>query len=529
MKRTSLNIDDLKEWQAVLSVAFLISIIYLALIRVDSFPDIMEGRNLVAARECIVDGHWLLTTMNGVPRVRKPPLPTWAAALSMTAANDPNSIFAGRVPSVIMISLAGVFLYLLSRQWFEKSWSAFTAIIMASSGIMLDVGRRATWDIFSFSFAIGGLWTLSIAMKGERKGFIWPLGSALLWGLSFLSKGPVSFYTILLPYLLALIITNGFRNIRWHTVAIVLIISTAIGASWWLYIHSVYPDALRVLGEEADAWGSRHVRSVFFYLPFPIFIFPWTSSFIGAVSIPFVKKGEERKRMLFFLLWCAIAILLLTLIPEKKERYAISAILPASLAVSLFWQSIKDKRISGIPYYSYAFQKVQTAILSFAGAAIITYFVITGRSLFLLLLAPPLIAIGVKIIKEKISDTAFTMIILANIILIVAGSTIISGYLDKNFDLKGAAYVGKFTDGMELYLYKRNEKLSWNIRRTHKIINRDQTPDELPTFILVEDIHFEDFNKWCASKNFNCREAYRFRYGLSGQWCMLYDIDRDRR
>ncbi len=523
MPKFSLNIDDLKEWQAVLSVAFLISIIYLALIRVDNHPDIMEARNLVAARECIVDGHWLLTTMNGAPRVRKPPLPTWAAALSMTASGDANDIFSGRLPSVAMISLAGVFLYLLSRQWLKKSGSAFAAIVMATSGIILDVGRRASWDIFSFSFAVGGLWMFSGAMKGERKSLLWPLGSAVLWGLSFLSKGPVSFYTILLPYLLALAITKEHRGLHWRSVPVILIISTAIGASWWLYIYSLYPDAFRIAGEEVDAWGSRHVRSVFFYLPFPIFIFPWTSSFIGAISIPFVEKGEERKRMLFFLLWCAVAILLLTLIPEKKERYSISAILPASLAASFFWQSIKDKGISGIPYYSYVFQKVQTAVLSFAGAAAATYFAITGRSLLLLLFAPLLIVIGVKVLRERAPNTG---VILATIITIVAGSAIVRVYLDKNFDLKGAAYVRELTDGMELYLYKRNEKLSWGVGRIHKLVNKGNPPEDLPTFVLVEEIHLKDFQGWSASKGLSFREAYRFRYGSSGQWFMLYDLDR---
>lgn len=529
MMTSSKAINELREWHVIASIAILISILYLVLIRIDNFPDIMEARNLVTARECIVDGHWLLTTMNGVPRVRKPPLPTWAAALSMMAADDSNSIFAGRLPSVAMISLAGVFLYLLSREWFDKSGSAFTAMIMVTSEIILEVGRRATWDIFAFSFAVGGVWMLSVAMRGERKGFIWPLGSAVLWGLSFLSKGPVSFYTILLPYLLSLIITNGFRKIRWSVISIILIISTAIGTSWWLYIHSVYPDTLRILGEETDAWGSRHVRSIFLYLPFPIFIFPWTCSFIGAVSMVFAEENEDRKRMVFFLLWCAITILLLSLIPEKKERYSIPAVLPASLSISLFWQSIKDKVISGIPYYSYAFQKVQAVILSFAVAAFTIYFAIAGRFSLISFFALPLIVVGIKVLKEKEPAAALTGAIAATVISIVAGGMLISkqGYLDKNFDLKGAAYISEFTDGMELYLYKRNEKLSWGIRRSHKVANRDHVPDELPAFVLIEGIHLKEFKEWCASKNLSFRETYRFRYGSEGQWCILYDIDRD--
>ena len=42
----------------------------------------MECRNLVTAREMEENQHWLLPTMNGEPRIEKPPLPTWLAALA---------------------------------------------------------------------------------------------------------------------------------------------------------------------------------------------------------------------------------------------------------------------------------------------------------------------------------------------------------------------------------------------------------------------------------------------------------------
>jgi 4-amino-4-deoxy-L-arabinose transferase-like glycosyltransferase len=43
---------------------------------------IMEARNFITAREMITDGNWLLTTMNGLARYEKPPLPTWLTAVS---------------------------------------------------------------------------------------------------------------------------------------------------------------------------------------------------------------------------------------------------------------------------------------------------------------------------------------------------------------------------------------------------------------------------------------------------------------
>ena len=43
-------------------------------------PDIMESRNLIAAREMVEEGNWLIPTMNGELRLAKPPLPTWISA-----------------------------------------------------------------------------------------------------------------------------------------------------------------------------------------------------------------------------------------------------------------------------------------------------------------------------------------------------------------------------------------------------------------------------------------------------------------
>ena len=44
------------------------------------YPDIMESRNLVTAREMVEYNNWLVPTMNGDLRLEKPPLPTWVAA-----------------------------------------------------------------------------------------------------------------------------------------------------------------------------------------------------------------------------------------------------------------------------------------------------------------------------------------------------------------------------------------------------------------------------------------------------------------
>ena len=57
---------------AIALVCLAIFFPHLSLVEVN----IMEARNFITAREMITDGNWLLTTMNGIARYEKPPLPT---------------------------------------------------------------------------------------------------------------------------------------------------------------------------------------------------------------------------------------------------------------------------------------------------------------------------------------------------------------------------------------------------------------------------------------------------------------------
>ena len=51
------------------------------------YVNIMEARNFITAREMVNLDHWLLTTINDVPRYQKPPLPTWLTAFFGSLAN----------------------------------------------------------------------------------------------------------------------------------------------------------------------------------------------------------------------------------------------------------------------------------------------------------------------------------------------------------------------------------------------------------------------------------------------------------
>ena len=58
-----------------------------------SFPlrDNNEGLYAEIAREMLVDGHWIVPHLNGVPYIEKPPLLYWLEALFMAAFPSASS------------------------------------------------------------------------------------------------------------------------------------------------------------------------------------------------------------------------------------------------------------------------------------------------------------------------------------------------------------------------------------------------------------------------------------------------------
>src|SRR5690606_19590604 len=122
------------------------------------YVDIMEARNFVTVREMVEEGNWIFTTLNGEPRYQKPPLPTWLSA-GMAEVFGTNSIWALRFPA----ALCGVILIFYFFRWVKKETenneiAITTGLIIATSYLVLFVGKRATWDIYCYAFTLMGIY-----------------------------------------------------------------------------------------------------------------------------------------------------------------------------------------------------------------------------------------------------------------------------------------------------------------------------------------------------------------------------------
>lgn len=304
--------------------------------------NIMEARNLTTAREILQKNNWLEPTMNGELRLEKPPLPTWIAAATMYVYGDENLSLL-RLPAALAAFLLVFFLFKLTTELSEDSLLPFLAAGTASTSFYIFfMARDISWDIFCHSFMIGAIWLIHKGLKSKENGWCDLMGAGVLMGLSFMSKGPVSFFALLLPYLIARTFTYGWKDGGNKKMAItVMIIITVAISSWWpMMIWFSHPEFSALIAQqESSAWLSRSVRPLYHYWSFPIQSGVWAIFAVITLWLPYARPRINRfGNYLFLFLWVVTAVVLLSLFPEKKERYLFPVLVPLAMLTAFYFR-----------------------------------------------------------------------------------------------------------------------------------------------------------------------------------------------
>jgi len=310
------------------------------------FPDIMESRNIITAREMVNEGHWIVPTMNGELRLEKPPLPTWIAAVVEEVI--PDSIAAQRAMAGIAATMLLLFFFLLAEKVTRNEQYAFIAslLLLTCYNIIL-MGRTASWDIYCHAFMLGAIYFFYSAAiaRGPQYGRFALAGVFL--GLSFMSKGPVSFYALLLPFLIAMILFDcpTMRG-KWKPVLLMILICLILSSWWYVILFVFYPnEAQYVIHKESGAWSGHNVRPWFYYWKFFLETGVWSLLMITTLVITFWKrKIVYREKYLSAMCWMLAALVLLSLLPEKKSRYLLPMLIPCCYAMAfVICHWIKDR------------------------------------------------------------------------------------------------------------------------------------------------------------------------------------------
>lgn len=310
---------------------------------IGSLPtDIMESRNIVTAREMVSDGCWLVPTMNGELRLEKPPLPTWVAGVAEMAF--PRCLAAQRVAAGAMGCVWTLFLFLLVR-WVclrdhpdvADDLPVATVVVFLTCYNVVLMGRSATWDIYCHAFMMAAIYYLTRALYEERHCRQRFALAGLLMGLSFMSKGPVSFYALLLPYLIMLVaLPRPAMKGKWKWAGLMIGVAVVVGGWWYAYLLIAHPEEVKaVMAKESGAWTHRNVRSWWYYWRFFLEMGAWALLMLAALAFTYWKRHITLKReYLLSITWAVASLVLLSLMPEKKMRYLLPTLAPCSIVVA---------------------------------------------------------------------------------------------------------------------------------------------------------------------------------------------------
>lgn len=301
--------------------------------------NIMEARNFITAREMVSNNNWILTTINDLPRYEKPPLPTWLTALSGMFFGFEN-IFGLRLPVVLATLLLVLSTFKLSEKLgLSKQQNFHNGLILITSFYIYFAGRDNQWDMYTHSFMMVCIVFLWKFLNDKNYTFLYAILAGLFFGFSFLSKGPISVYALLLPFLIAYGLTYKFDlNGKKFYVFLIVFIGLCIGLSWPLYVRYIDPETVaRVTKLESSRWGSYNIRPFYYYWSFFTQSGIWTVPALIALFYPYLKtRVSNLKAYQFTLIWTLTSLVLLSIIPEKKSRYLLPILIPMALNTGFY-------------------------------------------------------------------------------------------------------------------------------------------------------------------------------------------------
>jgi 4-amino-4-deoxy-L-arabinose transferase-like glycosyltransferase len=287
-------------------VLAIVTLVYVGACVAPVIFDDNEGLYAGAVREMHASGNWLIPTVNGFPRVQKPPLVYWTMLVSTSLFGD--SEFALRLPNALATAGWIVATYLIMRRLGGERLGVASALVLASMLGVWVFNHLVQPEPFLACFISLAIWCLVEArlsaqpeMPLRRRTFLgerfagdnWYLLFWLFLALGALSKGLHGALWPLGAALLGAVFVPGFRV--WLRPIIGLrgiAVFFALLVPWYAYMAAHLPGFLSAhflneqLGASLNARypaDAKQLPLAQFYLQHFLFWLPWTLLFPGAI------------------------------------------------------------------------------------------------------------------------------------------------------------------------------------------------------------------------------------------------------
>jgi 4-amino-4-deoxy-L-arabinose transferase-like glycosyltransferase len=473
-------------------LALLSGVVLLMLLIHLEVPDItiMEARNFITALEMVQDDHWILTTINGEARYQKPPLPTWLTAVSGMLFGI-NNVWALRIPAALMVLFLGMCIYYLSLKLkLPKIQSLNNSLILVTSFYIFAIIIEAPWDIFAHGFMLAGLYFLFLFFEETNARWKNALLAGFFVGLSLLSKGPVSLYVLFLPFLISYGVVFKFKDLKSRILPLLvfLILFMVIGGWWFAYVRLADPQAfLEIATKETENWSSYNIKPFYYYWNFFIQSGLWAiPAFISLLYPYLIKRVASKKAYQFTFWWTIIAVILLSVIPEKKARYLVPALIPLALNTGFYIQylmtgfsKITAKKETIPVYFNFGLIAVISLSVPFALFFLLKD-ALQNQLISYLLTSLSMLLIGILLIRN-LYVKKFSTVFYLTILFVVSIGTFglpLSKSLNNNAEFRSISTLRQFENSNKITSYSIGEmapELLWDYNGILKDIYKNKS------------------------------------------------------
>lgn len=306
-----------------------------------------EGRYAECAREMLIQGNFLVPTLDFQTHWTKPPLTYWAIAVGIALLG--RNEWGVRACLVVAFCLTVAVLYSIASLVWGKEVAPYSAIVYMTSFFPAYAANVVSSDMLLSMWEALAIWGFWAGIRSHKKSFF-----TLMWlflGAAFLTKGPPA----LIPLFVLFPIYGLMRQKKWDVPSIFtisgILLFITVGLGWYLYEAWLHPGLLsywikhEVAGHLVTNEYARNThwyKAILIYWPVLIFgALPWTGLLIlKRKQIPWPGKNwlhadywGNRIEWSFVGLSIFLPLLIFSLSRSRLPLYILPLFIPLSLAI----------------------------------------------------------------------------------------------------------------------------------------------------------------------------------------------------
>ena len=308
----------------------------------------------------VLDGHWLVLSLNGLPYPDKPPVYFWFVALvdKLTPGNGEAHFF-------VAAALTGLFfvwaVYGLARALGRSRETGLAAgLVVLTCLFFSGILHYSRMDLLFAALIVAAHACLFKEAANDKRTW-WPVAGLALAGLAVLVKGPLGLVFPLLSFTAFLLWRGRAKKLFTPAVGLGLLAAAAIcaawiGAAWYVeggdFLHTVFVEQIY----ERATNTFHHKEGPFWYLAvLPLTWLPWTLLLavlpLGRLFRAEFWRGLRRGRKqdnadgpAFLWVWWLSSFVLLSILSGKVVIYVLPLFAPLAILTALRLETLDESR-----------------------------------------------------------------------------------------------------------------------------------------------------------------------------------------